>query len=382
LEGIAKEVGEISIIKPVSNPYIIGDPVVGDRFVGREDVIRQLQELWMRGSQLQSVVIYGHRRMGKTSILRNVASFVEASVHVAYVNLLEVADASQGVVEVLMAISDAISEVMQIPPPSNEDFLSLPQPTFRRYLTQVEGELGTKGLIIALDEFEKIEELISAGKIPVNFMGYLRGLTQKSSKIAFVLAGLHTLEEMTADYFQPFYASVITIKVGFMEAGATHQILANPSIDDFPLDYTPEALDKIYALTHGQPYLVQLVGFQLVRRYNDEVFETRRARNPIFTVEDVEAVVNDSEFFKRGRYYFDGVWGQAARGAVGQQVVLRALAPSPQGLTIEALSQSTSIEIAALQEALNTLKRHDVVEEIEGRWHIIVELFRRWVVQL
>jgi hypothetical protein len=382
LEGIAKEVGEISITKPVLNPYVVGPPVEAELFVGREDVMRQLEELWVRSSQLQSVVIYGHRRMGKTSILRNVAKFVGEGVQVAYVNLLEVADAPQGVVEVLMAICDAISEVMQIPPPSNEDFLSLPQPTFRRYLTQVEGELGTKGLIVALDEFEQIEELIEAGKIPVDFMGYLRGLAHKSSKIAFALAGLHTLEEMTADYFQPFFASVIPIHVGFIEAGATHQILANPSIEDFPLDYTPEALDKIYELTHGQPYLVQLVGFQLVRRYNDEVFNTGRARDHIFKIEEVEAVVNDSEFFQRGRYYFDGVWGQAARGASGQQAILRALAPSPEGLSIEALSQSTSIEIAALQEALNTLKRHDVVEEIEGRWHIIVELFRRWVVQL
>ncbi|WP_315791780.1 hypothetical protein [Fischerella sp. JS2] len=36
----------------------------------------------------------------------------------------------------------------------------------------------------------------------------------------------------------------------------------------------------------------------------------------------------------------------------------------------------------SLQEALKTLKRHDVVEETEERWRIIVELFRRWVLQL
>jgi hypothetical protein len=273
LEGIAKEVGKISITKPVVNPYVVGPPVEAEMFVGREDVMRQLEELWVRGSQLQSVVIYGHRRMGKTSILRNVASFVEAGVQVAYVNLLEVADAPQGVVEVLMAICDAISEVMQIPPPSNEDLLSFPQPTFRRYLTQVEGELGTKGLIIALDEFEKIEELIAAGKIPANFMGISPGVDAAKALKSPCSGRFHTLEEMTADYFQPFYASVITIKVGFMKAGATHQILANPSIEDFPLDYTPEALDKIYALTHGQPYLVQLVGSNSFAVTMTEVFE-------------------------------------------------------------------------------------------------------------
>jgi hypothetical protein len=227
-------------------------------------------------------------------------------------------------------------------------------------------------------------------------MGYLRGLVQMSSKVAFAFAGLHTLEEMTADYFQPFFASVIPIHVGFLQPGATRQILANPTNEnsslssprvggieggDFPLDYTPEALDQIYALTAGQPYLVQLVGFQLVRRYNDYVFEQGSPREPVFTVEDVEAVINDPEFFKRGRYYFDGVWGQAARGAFGQQAILKALAPHPEGLSIDALVHSTGMDEETLQEALKTLKRHDVVEESEGCWQIIVELFRRWVLQ-
>ena len=186
---------------------------------------------------------------------------------------------------------------------------------------------------------------------------------------------------MTADYFQPFFASVIPIHVGFQKRAATRQILANPGNEDFLLDYIPEALDEIYALTHGQPYLVQLLGFQLVRRYNDFVFEQGRRHDPVFTLEDVEAVINDPEFFKRGRYYFDGVWGQAARGAEGQQAIVLVLAPHPEGLSLDALAQSTGMNDADLQEALNTLKRHDVVEEIQGNWRIMVELFRRWVLQ-
>ncbi len=376
---VAGEVGEISITKPVTNPYVVGNPVEGNLFVGREDVLRQLEELWVMGHQLQSVVLYGHRRMGKTSILLNAAKCSGSEVKVAYVNLLGLGDCPQGVGEVLMAISDAISDAVGCTPPSDTDLLNLPYRTFERYLKQVQANLNG-GLIIALDEFEKIEELIEAEKIPKDFMGFLRRLVQMSSKVAFAFAGLHTLEEMTADYFQPFFASVIPIHVGFLQPGATRQILANPD-EDFPLDYTPEALDQIYALTAGQPYLVQLVGFQLVRRYNDYVFEQGRPRDPVFTVEDVEAVINDPEFFKRGRYYFDGVWGQAARGAFGQQGILKALAPYPDGLSIDALAQVTGMEEETLQEALKTLTRHDVVREREGCWQIIVELFRRWVLQ-
>ncbi len=261
--------------------------------------------------------------------------------------------------------------------------LNLPYRTFERYLKQVVETLhvtSLQGLIIALDEFEKIEELIETGKIPPDFMGFLRGLVQMSNKIAFAFAGLHTLEEMTADYFQPFFASVIPIHVGFQNRAATRQILANPD-PEFLLDYTPESLDLIYDLTAGQPYLVQLVGFQLVRRYNDQVFEQGRPRNHVFTVEDVEAVVNDPEFFKRGRYYFDGVWGQAARGAALQQTILRAIAPHPQGLSLDAIAQSLTTNCQNLQATIKNLQRHDVVRETDGRIRIIVELFRRWVEQ-
>uniref|UniRef100_UPI0026083AB3 AAA family ATPase n=1 Tax=uncultured Nostoc sp. TaxID=340711 RepID=UPI0026083AB3 len=377
---ITGEVGEISITKPVINPYVVGDPVQGHLFIGREDIIRQLEELWVMGNQLQSVVLYGHRRMGKTSILLNAANCLGSQIQLAYVNLLRLGDSPQGVGEVLMAICDEISRTLELPPPTDADLLNLPYRTFERYLKQVEAKLDG-GLIIALDEFEKIEDLIEAKKIPIDFMGFLRGLVQMSSKVGFAFAGLHTLEEMTADYFQPFFASVIPIHVGFQERAATPQILANPGNEDFPLDYIPEALDEIYALTHGQPYLVQLLGFQLVRRYNDFVFEQGRSRDPVFTVEDVEAVINDPEFFKRGRYYFDGVWGQAARGADGQQAIIQLLVPQPEGLSLDALAQSTGMNDADLQEALNTLKRHDVVEETQGSWRIMVELFRRWVLQ-
>ena len=375
---VASEVGNVSITERVRNPYVVGDPVEGNLFVGREDILKELKEVWILSQHLQSVVIYGHRRMGKTSILLNVANSLGSQVKVAYVNLLLVGDSPQGVGEVLMAISDKISDAVNIPPPADADLLNLPYRTFERYLKQVEANLSETGLIIALDEFEKIEKLIEKGKIDSDFMEVLRGMVQMSPKIAFALAGLHTLDEMTGDYSHPFFASFINIKVSFMESAATRQILANPH-EDFPLDYAPEALSAIYSWTNGQAYLVQLVGFQLVRRYNDQVFEMGNSRDPIFTVEDVIAVINDHEFFQRGRYYFDGVWGQAARGAPGQQEILRAIAPHREGLDINTLAEITGMNETNLQQALNSLIRHDVVWERDGKWRIIVELFRVWV---
>ena len=199
-----------------------------------------------------------------------------------------------------------------------------------------------------------------------------------SSKVALAFAGLHTLDEMTADYFNPLFASIIPIKVGFLSQGATRQVLANPD-DDFILDYKPEALDRIYELTHGQPYLTQLVGFHLVSLYNEQVFEMGRPRDPIFTLEDVATVIDDPDLFNKARYYFTGVWGQAAEGASGQQEILRVLAPHLEGINLDSLSQATGMNETSLVAALKTLERHDVVREISGCYCIAVELLRRWV---
>ena len=406
LERIGKEIGNVAITKPVRNPHIIGDPVTGSLFVGREDILRQLEELWITGNQLQSVVLYGHRRMGKTSILVNIANCTGAEIKVIYVNLQLLGAVSQGVAEVLMAISDEIATAFKIAPPDDDAFLKLPQRTFERYLKQVIADMSYRGLIIALDEFETIEELIQQGQIDPGFMGFLRGLVQMSPKIAFAFAGLHTLQEMTADYFQPFFASVIPIRVSFLNPGATKTILANPSSvieenqniflnrnsnhqnsseneleEEFLLDYTGEALDLIYSLTSGQPYLVQLIGFQLVRNYNDQVFEQGTSRDNIFTVKDVNKVVNET-LFQQGRYYFEGVWGQAGQDVIGQQDIITALAPHPQGLTIKELTKTTELDDKTLTAAIEILERHDVIKESDRKYRIIVELFRRWALKV
>lgn len=208
-------------------------------------------------------------------------------------------------------------------------------------------------------------------------------MVQMSDKLAFAFAGLHTLQEMNADYFQPFYASFIPIPVAFLTREATHQVLANPD-PEFLLEYEPAALDYIYQLTNGQPYLTQLIGFQLVRKFNDYFFEQGKPRDRTFTIDDVRTVCGGENFFNTGIHYFNGVWQQAAEGATNQHDILKALALHPQGLTELELIAQTNLPKESLQAALKTLKDHDVICNLnnsETQWAIAVELFLTWVVK-
>jgi len=385
LLAVAGGVGQAAIAEPVTNPYVVGGPVVGPGFVGREDIVRRLEELWAGSEVPPSVVLFGHRRMGKTSILRNLPGHLGASVHLAYVNLLLLGDAPGGASEVLLALADGAARALReagraVPEPDPDAFQAHAYRAFEQYLRAVREGMGEERLILAVDEFEQLEEWMAEGRLPRDFLKVLRGYIQMEPTIAFAFAGLHTLEEMAADYFEPFFASVVPVKVRFLSRGAVLQLLANPS-EDFPLDYDPEALEQVWQLTAGQPYLVQLVGHRLVSRFNDLAFERGQKPEPRFTVEDVEAVVGTPEFYQMGRYYFTGVWGQARQDPPGQQAVLRALASYLEGRTWEELVADTGLAEGTLGAAMAALEHHDVVVKEAGPWQYAVELMRRWVVR-
>ena len=373
---VTGEIGNLAITKPVPNPYTIGDPVMGDRFIGRDDIMRQLEELWFMSKLPQSIVLYGHRRMGKTSILRNIATRLGADTRIAYINL-NLCEVCNSVGEVLLTLTDELATVTTVPKPTDTDLLNLPEITFRRYISAIANT--NQKLIIILDEFETLETLISNGKISPDFLAYLRGLIQLSPTIAFAFAGLHTLEEMTADYFAPFFASILPVRVGFLDRPATRQLLANPD-PDYPLDFAPDLLDEAHALTNGQPYLIQLIGFHLTRHYNTQVFEQSRSRDAKFTLEDLTTILGNPDFYSSGRYYFTGVWNQAAEQHP-QQPILVHLAHHPNQTPTQ-ISQILDLDLKLTQIALDTLKRHDVAHHSkDDRWEISIELFRRWIIR-
>ena len=140
------------------------------------------------------------------------------------------------------------------------------------------------------------------------------------------------------------------------------------------------SLEYIHELTYGQAYLVNLIGFRLVSRFNRLRFEQNTEINDIITRDDVNAVVTD-EILQRATNYFQGVWNQAAKGAPRQQDILQALAEDKEGREKEELQQELGIENQDLDRAITTLKHHDVIGEDGTKIKILVELFRRWLVR-
>jgi hypothetical protein len=272
---------------------------------------------------------------------------------------------------------DALVKV-SLPPPNEPDEAAFTRNyagAFNRFLRETHRAIGERRVILTIDEFEAIEEGIRDGRIEKELLGYLRSVIQGEPWLVVAFAGLHTLAEMTGDYWNPLYGSVTPIKVGFFRRATSDGLLAKPH-PDFPLDFTREAAGQVYEYVRGQPYLTQLIGHTLVSRYNREMFEEGRAREPRFTAEEVEAVVESAEFYEVGDAYFSGVWGQASDpNAPGQHALLIALARA-DGPVAQAF-------LPAEETVLEALIRHDVVTrpDAEGQIDFTVPLMRRWIRQ-
>lgn len=406
-------------INPVDNPFVVGNPVSGNLFVGRTKIISQLQELWGSDTfhNVNSVVLFGHRRMGKTSILQNLHHYFRKKTVVAGFTMQRVGRVnSTG--ELLNYLALAIFDALE-----DAGFRNLSEPdpakyelngylAFNRFLREIgrrltKNKLSPKDsdqntstnthnhlteksrsinneqinrIILTIDEFELIEDAIIDGRVNPEFLDFLRGVIHSEHWLILALAGLHTLEEMTSDYWNPLYASVTPVRISFFSRTATSNLLGDLG-KDFPLKFTNSAVDKIFELVQGQPYLTQLIAYKLVSTYNQAIFEHGEFQSPEFIAENVVKIVESIEFFNQGRYYFNGVWAQAEKSdPKGQISVMRTIAKRDSPINFENLSAKTNLEKGLLDASIKKLQHHDVIKQLEDNYFdFTVPLMRLWI---
>ncbi|MCP4933451.1 MAG: AAA family ATPase [bacterium] len=371
---------------PFDNPYIVGDPVYPPLFKGRRDIFNAISKVWAAKTNPDSIIVYGHRRMGKSSILRNLAQEAPTNSLVVYADMAGETSFVDSTATLLLNLADRLHETLsrtfpdaQLPPPDEAAYSSAAraQTQFSRLTNQARDLLGSGTLILALDEFEAIERAVEEGKIGKEIFQFLRTKTQEPW-LTLVFGGLHTLDEMSRDYEQPFYGSYTNIPVSYLTHQDAWDLITNPT-PDFTLNYEHEAVEQIITLTGGQPYLVQLVCRDALDHLNYELFDQNKTRDTRILLSDVEAVVA-GDFFRHGTVYFDGVWHQTTED--GQRTMLKTLAQQDSSWLLDELAAACSLSQDALLRHLRWAERHDVLRKLDGdvpRWEFYVPLMRQWI---
>lgn len=369
----------------IPNPYIVGHPVKSTQmFHGREDTFEFIEDNLSGAIQDRTLVIYGQRRTGKTSILYQLLQGRLGE------NFLPVLVDMQELVLLINNTADFLSELayliartarksgIPIEEPKSDTFALLPTRVFNRFLDDLEDKLDDRRVVVMFDEFELIENKILEGKLDKDILNYFRSLIQHRNGLIFLFTGTHRLEEMSQDYWSTFFNIALYRRVSFLKVSDAIRLIREPVAGALDIDQL--AIDKILQLTRGHAYFTQLICWALVNYCN------ANKRN-YATLNDLNEVMQD--ILMTGEAHFAYIWQQASNierlAMVGLAYTLQPGKSWARPIEIlETLSTNgeTRIDRAMLIEALDCLVIREVlIIAPDGvlRYQYQLELMYLWI---
>ncbi len=360
--------------KITPNPYIAGNPLSAKSalYFGREDAYKYIDEHILSGDTINTIVCYGLRRTGKSSLLKRIAA-----VGLSDTRLVPVYLDMQGVddeADFYDSLARTVARGLGLEPPEQTTGFGPFKSFLRLYLSKA----GNKLPIVLFDEFEELQMRVESGKMTREVFSHLRHLMQHQQGLAFLFCGTHLLEEMKADYWSIFFNTATYLRISFLSEVDTRRLIREPVAGR--MSYDDLAADHIFKMTGGQPYLTQLTCSLLVDYLNIE------QRNDA-GINDVDVVV--ARLIEEDKDQFSiWLWEQARPL---ERLVLAACAEEMGEKLMETVAFSNlynrvlrvdpKLTRKACADTLDRLVNREVLHEREARYRFSVNLFRQWIAQ-
>lgn len=364
--------------REVDNPYVVGVPLTERQeiFVGRADIVARIEQL-LSDQRRPPLLLYGQRRMGKTSLLRNLGRMLPRATVPLFVDGQRISLATD-YPDLLYNLAAEISRSarqgrqLELPVLSRDVVAANPFSGFNEWLDAVELALERGGYniaLLALDEFEALGTVLDKGRFDVSdFLSLLRHTIQHRPRFKVMLAGSHALAEF--QQWASYLINVQVIKIGYLAEDEARQLIEQPT-HNFTLRYEPSASQRVLTLTRGHPALVQLLCYELVTLKNEQDIAARR----LVCQADVETAA--SRALTSGSFFFADIRQNQINEAA--LTLLHALAARGEGaVTPRSELVKYSTDTAELEQALVLLQQRDLIEGVNAGYRFQVELIRRW----
>ena len=291
----------------IPNPYVVGTPLEGGSplFFGREDVFAFIQEN-LNALHRNNLVLIGQRRTGKTSLLKQLPVRLGDAYLPVYLDG-QALGLDPGMANFFLSLATEIAFALedrgfQIDIPTYDELTTSPAASFEhQFLPLVRQAIGSRHLLFMFDEFEELETAVQRGHLDPSIFGFLRHLVQHVEQLSVIFCGTHRLEELAADYWSVLFNISLYRHIAFLEKPAALRLVQEP-VAPYGMRYDDLALDKIWQVTAGHPYFLQLLCHSLVNHHN------RTERNYL-TVADVNAALD--EILASGEAHFVYLWTEA-----------------------------------------------------------------------
>jgi tetratricopeptide (TPR) repeat protein len=265
------------------NPYVAGAPILeDDMFFGRRELVDRI----LQTIHNNSLLIYGERRIGKTSIQHQLNKRLRElddpiyEFHPVYVDLQGTPETrffqtiAEDVFQELAPVLDCLEPEKDIADDySYRDFIR----DVRTILKTLEKRTSKKvKLVLLIDEVDELNDY------DPRINQKLRSLFMKSfaESLVAVVSGVEIKKHWEREG-SPWYNFFEEIEVRPFEPHEARELIERPISRIFKLD--GGVVERIISLTAGKPYLIQRLCVSLVTRLHEQ----HRRR---ITIADVEAV--------------------------------------------------------------------------------------------
>jgi len=276
-------------------------------FYGRDDVFNFIRDNLCTTPHPAPLAILGPRRIGKTSLLKQLPVRMDDCVAPVYVDCQSFG-MDPGMPAFFSRLGEQIRRGLENLPwvdlsglPSLEPAAMGDAPAMyflETFMHAVYAALGDRSLALCLDEFEALEETVRRGRLDVGALDFLGQLVAAEEQIVCILSGVRDLDAL---------APAGWVEAGLLEDFRAYQLgtlpetLARRLIEEppamFGVHYTPRAVVALLDATGCHPYLLQLLCAELIKIRNE-------ARRNELTHHDVREAVNRVVDERRGDFFW------------------------------------------------------------------------------
>ena len=224
------------------------------------------------------LLLYGRRRMGKSTLLRNLEGLLPPRVQVVQISMQQ-ARAFASLPDFIELIARRVTKVV---PDVSEPTMGLKG--LEVFLNEAQERLEARGhrLLLAIDEYENLDRKIGEGVFSEDLLAVFRESIQTHRRIIWTFAGSHGIDELSNAPWTSYLVSARTLEVTPFEPAETRLLLTEPlkhsslwtSFESERPRFEPGfwgtgGIQRIHAESGGWPHLVQLVAETVVDLVND-----------------------------------------------------------------------------------------------------------------
>lgn len=341
------------------NPYVTGPYVSGRKHYGRQNLLDALLH-----GEASAYWVIGSRRIGKTSLLRQLETIALAAPHCdRYLPIFwdmqgcnTLASLGRYLVDALQERSEQAQRFGITPAIALDENVLTLLPALRRAMRNAGGEL-----LLLCDETEVLVNIAAAE--PELAQRLHAELTRGGGlRVAAVSTRrIYELHEVCREWpTSPFLAGFDMSHTLGCLTRAEAQALATQAQADEPVQAAPDVLEMIYELTNGHPYLVQLL---CSRAFQPEEGALHAFEPTDLIVDPLLGGFLNNDFSLLAPAEQQLMWTVHEQGQADAEFLAGALGQ----------------ELVTIQTSLRELTALGYLRRVENRWQIGNHFLRQWL---